>query len=217
MRTVFSGKNIAMEADVENYLNRISDSSLIFVEGIKAYLSNKRVKFEEYYQEIRKVESQADEIRRDIKQKLYTYMLIPESRGDVLGLLETLDDVVDMSEKVLEQFSIEKPVIIPELIDYFWEITELSSKCVEQLVKAARAFFKEIKLVNEYVNKVHFYEHEVDKVEEKLKREAFQSDKIKHFSQKVNMRYFCEKIAKVSDIAEDVAERISVYAIKRRL
>jgi uncharacterized protein Yka (UPF0111/DUF47 family) len=31
------------------------------------------------------------------------------------------------------------------------------------------------------------------------------------------MRYFAEKIAKVSDIAEEVAERLSVYAIKRKL
>jgi len=35
-------------------------------------------------------------------------MLIPESRGDVLGVLETLDDVIDLTEKVVEHFSIEK-------------------------------------------------------------------------------------------------------------
>jgi hypothetical protein len=217
MRTVFSGKSLALEAQVENYLNRISDTALIFLEGIKAYLNDKPERFDEYYREIRKVESQADDLRRDIKQQLYTYMLIPESRGDVLGLLETLDDVVDMAEKVLEQFSIEKPEIHRELVEFFMELTELSSKCVEQLVKAARAFFKEIKMVNEYVNKVHFYEHEVDKVEETLKRKAFQAGIIYKFSHKVNMRYFSEKIAKVSDIAEEVAERLSVYAIKRKL
>jgi hypothetical protein len=122
-----------------------------------------------------------------------------------------------MAEKVLEQFSIEKPEIHRELVEFFMELTELSSKCVEQLVKAARAFFKEIKMVNEYVNKVHFYEHEVDKVEETLKRKAFQAGIIYKFSHKVNMRYFSEKIAKVSDIAEEVAERLSVYAIKRKL
>jgi hypothetical protein len=217
MSSVFSDKTIALETEVENYLNTISDAALIFLEGVKAYLRGKKDRFEEYYEEIKKTESQADDTRREIKQQLYTYMLIPESRGDVLGLLETLDDVVDMSEKVLEQFSIEKPEIPTELIEYFQELTELSSKCVEQLVKASRAFFKEIKMVNEYVNKVHFYEHEADKVEERLKRKAFQSGIIEKFSYRVNMRYFAEKIAKVSDIAEEVAERLSVYAIKRKL
>ncbi len=144
-------------------------------------------------------------------------MLIPESRGDVLGLLETLDDVIDICEKVLEQFSIEQPDIPNSLVDGFIELSELSSKAVEQLVKATRAFFKEIKMVNDYINKVHFYEHEADKVEEHIKRKAFRSDEIQLFSKRVHMRYFIEKIASVSDVAETVAERLAVYAIKRKL
>jgi len=72
-------------------------------------------------------------------------------------------------------------------------------------------------MVSDYVNKVHFYEHEADDVEEHLKRRAFNSDEIKRFSHKVHMRYFAEKIAAVSDVAESVAERLSVYAIKRRI
>jgi len=156
-------------------------------------------------------------IRRDIKHKLYTYMLIPESRGDVLGLLETLDDIVDICEKVLEQFSIETPEIPEFLKSDFIELADLSSKAVEEVVKAARAFFREIGMVSNYVNKVHFYEHEADDVEEHLKRNAFNSKEIESFSQKVHMRYFAEKIAAVSDVAESVAERLSVYAIKRRI
>ena len=71
-------------------------------------------------------------------------------------------------------------------------------------------------MVSDYVNKVHFYEHLADDVEEQLKRKAFNSD-IKEFSKKVHMRYFAEKIAEVSDIAEHVAERLSIYTIKRRI
>jgi len=71
--------------------------------------------------------------------------------------------------------------------------------------------------VNDYVNKVHFYEHEADDVEETLKRKAFDSNEITRLSRKVHMRYFAEKIALVSDIAEAVAERLSVYTIKRRI
>jgi predicted phosphate transport protein (TIGR00153 family) len=144
-------------------------------------------------------------------------MLIPESRGDVLGLLETLDDVVDICEKVLEQFSIETPDIRDFLKSDFRELAELSASCVDEIVKAARCFFTDITMVSNYVNKVHFYEHEVDDLEEQLKRKAFSSGEIVRFSQKVHMRYFAEKIAKVSDVAQSVAERLSVYAIKRKI
>jgi len=213
----FSSKAKQLEGDIDGYLDRVTKAGLILLEGVKAYVNGKSDKFERNFEEISILESDADNIRRDIKRKLYTYMLIPESRGDVLGLLETLDDIVDISEKVLEQFSIETPEIPEFLKSDFIELAELSSKAVEEVVKGARAFFREIAMVSDYVNKVHFYEHEADDVEEHLKRAAFNSDEIERFSHKVHMRYFAEKLAGVSDVAESVAERLSVYAIKRRI
>jgi len=217
MTKIFSNRTKELEANIDAYLDRVENAGLIFLEGVKAYLNGKNEKFEKHYQSISTLESEADNVRRDIKHKLYTYMLIPESRGDVLGLLETMDDVIDISEKVLEQFSIEQPEIPEFLKSDFLDLAELCSKTVEELVKGTRAFFREIKLVNDYVNKVHFYEHEADDVEENLKRKAFNSAEIKRLSRKVHMRYFAEKIALVSDIAEAVAERLSVYTIKRRI
>ena len=217
MPKFFNSKSKQIEGDIDGYLDRVTTAGLIFLEGVKAYVNGRKDKFERNFIEISTLESDADNIRRDIKHKLYTYMLIPESRGDVLGILETLDDIVDTCEKVLEQFSIETPDIPEFLKSDFLELTELSSKAVEEVVKGARAFFREIGMVSEYVNKVHFYEHEADNVEEHLKRNAFNSKEIESFSQKVHMRYFAEKIALVSDVSESVAERLSVYAIKRRI
>jgi len=217
MTTIFNKKTKQIEAQIDGYLDRVSQSGLIFLEGVHAYLKGKYDKFERNYKEISILESEADAMRRDIKYHLYAYMLIPESRGDVLGILETLDDIVDICEKVLEQFSIESPEIPDDLNSDFLELAGLSAKTVEEVVKAARAFFRQITLVPDYVNKVHFYEHEADEVEEHLKRKAFKGSTITSFSHKVHMRYFAEKIAEVSDVAEQVAERLSVYAIKRRV
>lgn len=217
MGKLFNNKTTQLEADIDGYLDRVTTAGLIFKEGVRAYIAGKTDKFERNFQEITSLESEVDNVRRDIKHRLYRNLLIPESRGDVLGLLETLDDIVDICEKVLEQFSIETPEIPEILKSDFIELAVLSSKAVEEVVKGARAFFTNLSMVSDYVNKVHFYEHEADDVEEHLKRTAFHTDEIKQFSKKVHMRYFAEKIAAVSDIAEQVAERLSVYAIKRRI
>jgi len=209
MPKFFDSRTKQLEGDIDGYLDRVATSGLI--------LNGKMDKFDKNFHDITALESDADDVRRDIKHKLYTYMLIPESRGDVLGLLETLDGIVDICEKVLEQFSIETPNILEFLKSDFIELAELSSKAVDELVKGARAFFREIAMVSNYVNKVHFYEHEADDIEEQLKRKAFNCCEITRFSEKVHMRYFAEKIAAVSDVAQDVAERLSVYAIKRRI
>ncbi|HHE40848.1 MAG TPA: DUF47 family protein, partial [Candidatus Cloacimonetes bacterium] len=146
----FSSKAKQLEGDIDGYLDRVTTAGLIFLEGVRAYVAGKPDKFERNFKEISTLESDADDIRRDIKHKLYTYMLIPESRGDVLGLLETMDDIVDICEKVLEQFSIETPEIPEFLKSDFIELAELSSKAVEEVVKGARAFFREIAMVSNY-------------------------------------------------------------------
>lgn len=214
---IFSSKTKEVESEIDKYLDNVDKAALIFRLAIKDYLDEKFDNFDERYSEIAEIEKKADEIRRDIKHKLYTYMLIPESRGDVLGLIETIDNVIDVAKKVISHFSIEKPLILPFLKEDFDELTEASVNAVTELVKATRAFFNEIHLVNDYINKVHFWEHEADKHEEKLKRKAFSTDELKEFSRKVHMRYFAERISLLADEAESVCERLSVYAIKRSI
>lgn len=217
MKGLFSSKVKSLEINIDAFLDNVCNAGLMLVEGVKAYIRKNDVRFEQCYEEISQLESKADTLRRDIKQKLYSNMLIPESRGDVLGLLETIDTVVDVCEKVVEQLSIEKPDIPSELEDDFIELSELSDKAVDNVVQGSRAFFTNIKMVNDFVNKVHFYEHEADQVEMNLKRKAFSTTEIQKFSRRVHMRYFAEKVALVSDVAESVAERLAVYAIKRRM
>ncbi len=206
-----------LQASMDGFIDRVEKAGLIFYEGLKAYLSGKMERFEEYSKELTELESKADVVRRDIKYKLYTHMLIPESRGDVLGVLETLDDVIDTTEKVLEHFYIETPDIPEYLREDFKDLAELSNKSVEELAKASRAFFTELKMVNNYVNKVHFYEHEADKLEKSIKHKIFNSDTEMDLSIRMHLRYFTEKIALLSDEAESVAERLAIYAIKRRI
>ena len=62
-------------------------------------------------------------------------------------------------------------------------------------------------------HKVLLFEKEADKVSGKLKREIFESDL--ELSHKMQLRDFVEHIDKVANWAEDVADRLEVYAIKR--
>jgi hypothetical protein len=215
MKKIFSGKTAELESMIESYLDGVGKSALLFNEAVKDYIAHNHARFNRQLQEITELENAADKLRHDIKYRLYRFMLIPESRGDVLGLIENLDNVVDLAKKTIAHFSIEKPNI-PDFLAYdFIELAELSCKAVEQIVGGTRAFFNAVKLVNDYINKVHFYEHEADKVEEGLKRKIFNSDQIPDLSQKLHLAYFTTRIAKPSDEAESVGERLSVYAIKR--
>jgi len=216
MKSIF-GKSKELEKNIEEYLDIVEEALLIFERDINRYLEGQYDLFEENLDDILTVENNADDILKEIKYKLYTYMLIPEARGDVLNIIESLDNEVDLCKKVLMQFSIEKPEIKDFIVSDFKELTKQSLKSAEQLVRGIRTYFEEISMVNEYVNKVHFYEHEADKLEERIKRKVFSTDHINDLCKKVHIRHFSERLAYFSDLAEEISEILSVASIKRSI
>ncbi len=215
-RNLFGSGAKSLELDIDHYLTLVEQSILLLQDGIAKYLDGKVELFEEKRTEINRVEREADEIRRNIKYRLYAEMLIPDSRGDVLGVLETLDNVVDKAKDVASHISIELPQIYPFLRDDFRELMDICVKAVNEVTLAGRAFFRELYRVTEHVEKVYHWEHQADETEERLKRKAFRSDEIKLF-RRVHVRYFAEHISEIADEAEAVADRLSIYAIKRNL
>jgi len=213
----FGSKAKDLEVKIDRYVSIVEQSVLMLEDAIRKYVQEKGELFEGKLVEIEAVEDEADQLRREIKHRLYSDMLIPDARGDVLALLETLDDVIDEAKDVAIHFSIEKPDIYPFLKDDFVELGETCSKAVTEVCAAVRAFFRDFYRVNEHVEKVYYWEHEADAIEERLKRAAFASEEIEKFSKKVHIRYFAEQISRIADDAEAVADRLAVYAIKRQI
>ena len=217
MKNLFDNKTKRVEGKIDEYLDMVAEAGIIFYEGVRAYMNGDEAAFTSNFKNISKLESEADDLRREIKNYLYTYMLIPESRGDVLGLIETLDDIVNACEKVLKQFSIEQPEIMEYMPHDFIELARYSKKAVEKVVIGVGGFFKKLSEVTDCVKKVYNYEHLADEVEERLKRKLFDKENDTPLSYKQHIRYFIEKIALVSDVAETVADRLEIYAIKRQI
>ncbi|HDQ14298.1 MAG TPA: DUF47 domain-containing protein [Sediminispirochaeta sp.] len=215
--SILFGRTRSIEAQIDQFFDKIAEAGLIFQAGVKDYLENDLRQFKNRLADIKEEEGEADNLRREIRYYLYTKMLIPESRGDVLGLLETSDNVIDVTKTVLSNFDIEHP-LIPELFHSdVLKLTESSVNALSNLVKANRAFFKNNTMVNDYIHKVHFFEHEADQIEERLKREIFQSEKVSDLAMKLQLRDFVAYISNLADASEDVAERLSVYSIKRSI
>ncbi|MBM3566958.1 MAG: DUF47 family protein [Alphaproteobacteria bacterium] len=203
-----------LENEIDDFLSKISEGGLAFRLGVQTYLNHGPTpEFEEKLYHVNALENEADTMRRSIETKLYTQTLIPESRGDVLGLLETIDSVFNMMEGALWAFSIETPDIPEEFRRDFAELTDRVVLSVEELVKASRAFFRNIEAVADHNHKVMFYEKEADKLSSKMKRAIFGSTL--PLANKMHLRSFVEHIDNIADQAEDVGDRLAIYTIKR--
>ena len=203
-----------LEKEIDDFLDKLSETALVFKHAVQLYLAKGATdEFEERLGYANELESGADDLRRSIETQLYAHTLIPESRGDVLGLLENLDGVLNLMEGALWSFSIETPDIPARFRADYEVLTDMAINAVESLVLASRAFFRNIEAVADHMHKVMFYEKEADKVSTKLKRAIFTSDS--PLSHKSHMRDFVVHIDNVADAAEDVADRLAIYTIKR--
>ena len=209
-------RTVALEGAIDEVLDLLSEAGLLFKLGIETYLNEEGSEnFEEKLHQVNKIESSADKLRRSIETQLYAQTLIPDARGDVLGLLENLDNITNKIEGTLWAFSIEKPLIPNQHKEGFIQLITFVVEAVEAVTQASRAFFRNIDAVGDHNHKVMFYEKEADKISTKLKRSIFSSDI--DLAHKTHLRHFVENIDSVADWAEDVADRLTIYVIKRTI
>lgn len=201
--------------ELDRFIAVVDDSVIVFKEGVLNYLNNDFEQFKSNLQLITTLEDRADEIKRSIEADLYKNSLIPEYRGDVLNLIDKIDDLADTCKENLYQFDIEVPKIPMEMKDDFIQLTEASLLSVKEVLPAVRGFFHQSEEVKERINKVYFYEKEVDKIAYRLKRKLFKDIKMLKFSEKIHLRYFALHIQQISDIAKKVADIVNILIMKR--
>jgi predicted phosphate transport protein (TIGR00153 family) len=211
--TVLFRKTKALESQINDYLDIVDRGALIFIQGLKFYFENRMDEFEQRYRDLRAMESKGDSLRREIENILYAHTLIPESRGDVLGLLESSDRVLNRMAKTLLNFSIENPKVSKDLHKLYLDLARASSGSVENMVKAIRTYFRNLGEVRDFINKALYFEKESDKTAEKIKRLIFQKNI--DLSRKTHMRVFAHHIELIADEAEDVCDRLAIATAKK--
>ena len=203
-----------LESQIDEFLDRITEGGITFKRAITVYLRNGADdEFEKWSGKVNEIENRSDELRRAIETQLYEQTLIPDLRADVLRLLEDLDYLLNIYQANCFRFSIETPVVPSEFHADFMDLTATVVVCVESVVMASRAFFRNIEAVRDHVTKTLIYETEADMVSTKLKRAIFASDLPK--VEKLHLRYFVDRVDELANEAEDIADALAIHTIKR--
>lgn len=205
-----------IEKEIDSFLNLASESGLIFIQGIDAYLINKIDTFGEHLSHIVETEKQADLLRHSIEDLLYRKTLIPESRGDVLELIERMDALLGRFKGVMFRIEIERPTIAPKFHDDLKTLINCVIQAVESATLSLRAYFKDISQATDHIHKVSFWETEADKATTCLQKAIF-SDEELGLDLKMQLRDLSKSIDKIADQAEDLGDSLAIYVIKRSL
>ena len=216
MEFSFLKKRFGIGRKMDDFLDKVSESGMLFKHGVDAYLKGNQQSFAKTIEDIAAVEHVGDALRRDLEEQLYTQTLIPESRGDVLELLENMDGLLDRFKGALWRFEIEQPDIYPELHNDIRELAACVVESVEAMVRSARAFFKDIAAVADHLHKVSHWETQSDKVSTRIQTRVFREKELR-LSHRMQLRDFIRHVDKIADRAEDVADKLRIYVIKRTL
>ncbi len=205
-------KNLILKID--EFFDNIDLGLLVFREGIKAYLDKDMEAFNRHILKVEQLESNADKLQRSIENEMITHSILPQHRAEVSTLIDVLDEIIDTIKATLNEFSIEMPDIPASLNSNFISIMEASVCAGEELIPAARAYFRAPYTVREKLLKVYYFESETDKVSRYTTRTIFQDMKELDLAHKSHLRYIIHHIENISDNAQKAADLLSGMAIK---
>lgn len=201
---------------LDEYFAAADDALGEFATAMRCYLAEgSNEAFAEAKRRLHAAESRADDLRIDVEKTMYRRMLLPESRGDILGLLEAFDQMPNIADLVTTLILRQRMVIPDRWHEPFGRLVELNTDAYRAVRQCVDALFSRPDAVEPMVQAVDSLESASDKVEWQIITELFESD-----IDKVDMLMLREIVRLVSDISDSaarVARRMEIIGLKRRI
>jgi predicted phosphate transport protein (TIGR00153 family) len=205
-------KNLIIRID--EFIDNIDLGLLVFREAMKAYLEKDFDSFERHLKKVDTLENSADRLQREIENDMITHSVLPQHREEVVKLIDVLDEIIDSVKSSLNEIDIERPDIPVSLNKNLLSLAETSATTAEELVPAARAYFRAPYTVREKLLRVYYFESETDKMALSIKKTIFREIEDLDLARKNQLRYMVNHIENISDLAQKAADMLSGMAIK---
>jgi predicted phosphate transport protein (TIGR00153 family) len=184
-----------------------------FRDGLRHYRQHGLQDLDQFARVSHREESECDRLRRQVERDLFAKSLLPESREDIMGLLEHLDLVINQAEDVLRQIVLQRIELPLPFQDAYAELGERSYEAAAVLLEQAAAALANDPRTRELGDAVKACESRVDQSEQHLVAALFASDL--ELARKLHYRDLVTMTAEISDLAEDAANLLTVFALKR--
>jgi predicted phosphate transport protein (TIGR00153 family) len=210
-------KQRRVEAMVADYLDIWEQCLEQFDETMSIYLQEGHSReFHFGVERTHKLESRADDSRREMEYELYAKALLPESRGDILDLLENLDRIPNAAENVLFKLCYERVELPWTYREGVEAMLNATNEAVEMLLQLARGVFtKQSNRIN-LVRRIDGKESAVDHHQRELVTRIFSDENLDGFK-KLALRDLVDSLGRLTDRAEEVADRVVIMSLKRRV
>jgi predicted phosphate transport protein (TIGR00153 family) len=198
-----------------NHLSMIEEAIKSGLKTIELYLEGNISEAKLWARKTRGQESEADLIRHEIRDMLYSGAYLPLLREDIYKLVESIDKVGNAAEACADFFLNQRPLVPAEMRPYFLDVSKESLEIIDSLKLAVLCYFKgdcKIETVRDHTKEIGLQESRVDKLEWDLTKVIFTSEI--DFAHQLHLKLCLESIVEVSDRAEDAADQLELATLK---
>ena len=200
---------------IEKHANKVEECVTTSFRTLQAYLNGDIANAKKLARQVDNLESQADLIRHQVRDRLYGGAYMPLLREDVYKLVESVDTVANAAEKSCDAFLNQRPVI-PELLKQdFLTIITVSTSVIAPLKEALLCYLKGLcpmEVARQHSKDVGLIESKVDSLDWDLTKKIFSSDLA--YSHKLHLKICVEHVAGLTDKAESAADYLEIVALK---
>jgi len=160
-------------------------------------------------------EHAADEELRHVVDLLSDFFL-PTTRSNLIAIVQSTDSVANISQSIARRITIEK-AHLPECVHSdILEIVKISKvqldilyRSVDLLLNNYKKIFKDRKILDD----IRAEESKIDSIEQMLYERIFDLDLPLY--EKIYYRDFVAHICNISDVIEDIADKIQIMLVER--
>jgi predicted phosphate transport protein (TIGR00153 family) len=205
------------------HAEKVKECVWAFQQAIECYASEQCKTFQEYHQEVDKLESEADAIKASIRGHMPLGVRMPVSKFQLFMYINEQDKVCDSIEQSLEWVSYRMIPGFPEklkkdlflLVDAVIEPIEDLSRMVAEAKKYFDTYSdKQRDIVKGIINNIQKKEHEADGIEGEIKHKIFSLEK-----DPVGVLHgvkLAELISSIADHAENAGDMMRAIIARKK-
>lgn len=216
MKLFFGKKEEKVIKLFTKHLEKVEEGVSLLNNLVESYLETDMKKSEEILERISKTESEADDLRRKTESEMYGGAFLPNFRGELLELVESVDKVMNKIQSVSEIIVFQKPKIPDEFKESFLKQIQMVKKTYKYLKKSIESVFENIEESGGFIQKVEEMEHKEDIIEKEILKSLFTMKNL-NLADKLQLKELFMQIGDIADRAEDASDKVEIIILKRSI
>lgn len=161
------------------------------------------------------LESNADDLRRKIELLMYEKSLMPESRRDLLEVIEMIDKIPNSEEDILSTVTSQNIRPADHIQEDMAELLSISVETVSLVINMTNACFNADGNMDELARVIDNNESIGDHLERKMIRRIFGLDI--GMGEKILQKGYITDLGAICDLCEAVKDKLVITHIKRSI